>query len=386
MAEMINQIITFFEVPSSLLDTEHALVLLLLLYGLLTYRHKGLLKWTSVMILAGILLAVFTPFHKMDLLWPLITGLVVPPMLWEAAISVTKSGPLRRNWSVVIWAATLVLLILSLRFFSSLPVSNAILLAILAVTIVWYFRELDVERSYLSTLGQITLAVLLVEVDIAVVSIRQWVGTLFAGIAVGFAIGFIGITLFRKMRLGKWKNFFFFAWAYAAYLSGIVFHISAIATTLAAALVVAAYGYSIGLWFRQKDIPLPSNVPIFFYLLSGLWMLLGWQAHIVVNVSKLAGIPVALIVITVAIFIMQWVYPISVENQWSRIFQKETGVLFLLLGSIMLWPDHAYLTTISVEIALVAALLLIVILREAIKPLFELFGLHLSWPTDKTIK
>jgi hypothetical protein len=99
----------------SLLETEHALVMLLLLYGLLTYRGPNH-KWAPLVVLAGILLSVFTPVHQIELFWPVITGLVVPPLLWQAAVAVTRSGPLHRRWSLAVWSITLILSTLSLFF------------------------------------------------------------------------------------------------------------------------------------------------------------------------------------------------------------------------------------------------------------------------------
>ena len=381
MIKLFQDILSSAQTPSSLLETEHALVMLLLLYGLLIYRGKNY-RWVYPVILLGILLSIITPVHQIDLFWPVITGLVVPPLLWQGAVAVTKSGPLRRQWSLAVWALTLLLVAFSLRVFSAQPFSNALLLGMLVVSLVWFLRELYVERTYLSTLGKIALVVLLVEIDLAVLSLDFWLGTLISGVAVGIAVGFIGIFLFRKLKQFKWKNYFFFGWAYAAYLAGIVFETSAIATTLAAALVVATYGYSTGLWSSGKEIPVPSNTPIFFYLAAGVWLTLGWQAHTVVDLESLAGIPAVLAAITIGILINRKISPISSENRWLRLLRKETSVLLLLVGSLLLWPRQAFLTTISVEIALAAALFLIILLRSSIKPIFEFFDIQFSWPGE----
>jgi len=384
MTEILRTIFGSTLTPTGLLETEHGLVMILLLYGLLTYRGTRLSRWAQAVVAAGILLSIFTPVHQIELFWPVLTGLVVPPLLWQAAVAVTKSGPLRRGWSLVIWGIMLLLVVISLRAFSSLPVSNALLLGVLTVTLVWYFRELKAERTYLSTIGQVALAVLLVEIDLEVISLQFWVGTLLSGAAVGLGIGFAGIALYRRLRLPKLKNWFFFGWAYVAYLTGLVLGTSAIAATLAAALVVAAYGFSIGLWLRGSDIPLPARTPLFFYLTAGVWILLGWQTHTRVDTGSLPGILAALVVITAGILVLRRFLPNSSEDQhWSGLLRQETGILLLLFGSILFWPRQALLSTISVEIALAAALLLIILLRELLKPLFEVVGIELSWPTNR---
>jgi len=248
------------------------------------------------------------------------------------------------------------------------------------VTLVWYFREQGVERSYLSTIGLITLVVLLVEIDLALVSIRLWLGTLVSGASIGFVIGFLGVFIFRKLRQSKWKNAFFFLWAYIAYLVGLVFGTSVMATTMATALVVSTYGFSIGLWYGKKDVPVPSNFPIFFILSSVVWIMLGWQAHTVLNPTNFYGILPVLAVITASILVVRRLAPISEENRWVRLLQKEIGVFLLLIGAVIFWPQEAFLTTVSVEIALATALLLIFLMRVTISPIFDLLGIQLSWP------
>jgi hypothetical protein len=294
------------------------------------------------------------------------------------------SGPFRRNWSLVLWAVTLILITFALRFFSGLPVSNALLLGIMAVTLVWYFRELNVDRSYLSTIGLITLVVLLLEIDLALVSLQLWLGTLVSGLAIGIAIGFLGVSFFRRFKHNKKKisGIFFFIWAYSAYLVGLIFETSAITTTLAAALVVSTYGYSIGLWYNKEDIPVPSNSPMFFYLSAGIWLALGWQAHTVLDPMSLFGILPALVVISTTIFVSRKIVPISTKNSWAMLLRKLGSVLLLLFGAMLFWPKQAFLTTVSVEIAIGAAILLILLLRYSIKPIFEFIGVELSWPVN----
>jgi hypothetical protein len=383
MIDLLKDLLSGGLFGGDLLETEHALVMLLLLYGLLTYRGPRLMKWVPAAIVAGILLSVFTPIHQITLFWPIITALVVPPFLWQSAVAVTRSGPLRRNLSLAVWVVTLLLVALSLRLLSGLPFSNALLIGILAVTLVWYYRELNVERSYLSTIGLITLVLLLVEIDIAVLSVRYWLGTLASGLAVGIAMGFLGLEIYRRLRRQQFKGGFFIVWGYLAYLIGLALGTSAIAVTLAAALVVAAYGFSIGLWNKPEDIPVPANTPAFFFLAAGIWMILGWQAHTTPQFSILPGVLAALAAIAAAILVVgRSTLAGDGESRLMGLVRKETGVLLLLLGSIILWPAEAFVTTISVEMALLIAAFLIVLLRFVLVPLFDLLGIELSWPTE----
>lgn len=383
---MLNQIGTLLNSvisSGSPLETEHGLVMLLLLYGLLTYRGKRLTKWVPFVILGGITLSVLTPVHEISLFWPVITGVVVPPFLWQGAVAITKSGLLRNRLNLLIWVGTLSLVIFSLVQFSGLPFSNALLLGFLAMTLVWYLRELNADRTFLSTLGLIALVVLLVEVDLAVVSLRFWLRNLVSGTAIGFALGFIGIYVYRRqIKSQAMKDIFFFGWAYLTYLIGLAFGTSPVATTLAAALVVAIYGYSIGLWYTPKSIPVPANTPFFFYLASIVWITLGWQAHTSVDIAGVGGILAAMTVITIGVLIARRIAPISTENRGLRLLRKEIRVFLLLFGSVLFWPKQAFLSTVSVEIGLVAAVLLVILLRYAIHPIFDLMGIQLSWPSQ----
>ncbi|MDH3944768.1 MAG: hypothetical protein OEV06_11795 [Anaerolineae bacterium] len=382
MYQEISDLLFSHIIPSRLLEAEHALVMLLLLYALLIYRGDRLERWAPLVVVGGVLLSIFTPIHEIDLFWPVITGLSVPPLLWQAAVAVTKSGPLRQGRSLAVWGITLLLVTASLYAFSDLPFSNALLVGTLTITLVWTIRERKVERTYLSTLGQITLVVLLVEIDIEVVSLNTLVGTVISGLAIGFGMGFAGIYVFRRVVREQGKNAFFFLWAYLSYMAGLLFETSAIAATLAAALVTAVYGYSTGVWRRQEEIPTPANIPFFFYLAGAIWMLLGWQAHIEVETAHLWGIPVALAVIAVSILMARRVSPLNLDNRWPRLLRKELRALLLLTGAILLWPSQADLTTLEVEIALVSAAVLILLMRETIKPVFELLGRRVDWPSD----
>lgn len=382
MASILDFVKTFAAPSGSLLDTEHGLVMLLLLYGLLTYRGKQLARWVPVVIGLGIVLSLVTPIHQLELFWPVITGLVVPPFLWQGAVAITNSGWPRRWSSLLVWVVIVMLVAFSLVQFGGLPFSNALLFGLLVVTLVWYLRELHIDRTILSTLGMVALVVLLVEVDLEVISLRYWLGNLVSGLAVGVALGLVGISLYRKIKSHRWKQLFFFAWAYLAYLVGLLMGTSALATTLAAGLVVSTYGYSIGLWYSTKSIPVPSDTPFFFYLSALLWVLLGWQAHTQLDPSSFGGIAAVLVVIALGVIVVRWLAPVQVESRWLLLARKEVRVALLLFGGLLFWPREAFLTTISVEIALVAAVVLIVLLRYSLQPIFDMMGVQLSWPSQ----
>lgn len=380
MADYLISLMNWRQTTTGLLDTEHALIMLLVLFALLTFNQRPWSRLVPLIVLAGLALSVITPVHDIDLLWPVLSGVVVPPLMWGAALAVTRSGSLRRGRSLVIWLLVLAGVAASLFVVGQKPLGYSLLISIMAVTLIWTLRELTVERSYLSTLGLVALAILLLEIDVAVISPRSWMGTLIAGVAFGLAVGFISLSIYRRLPPPVWRGYFWIT-AYIAYLTGLVFGVSPIATTLATAIVVATYGYSTRLWPTPSDIPAPGQSLAFFTLASIVWLVLGWQAHIQPGATDLTGILAAMVVVTLGIIVIRNQVPLNQEKRWSRLVRKEIRVLLLLVGASFFWPLQADLTVLSVEIAILSAVLVIFLLRQSIKPIFDLFGIHLDWPS-----
>jgi cytochrome c oxidase subunit IV len=70
---------------NSTLALEHALIMLLLLVGLLSIQREQQ-RFVPWVILAGVALSLLTPIHTMQMAWPLISALVLPPLLWQVAV------------------------------------------------------------------------------------------------------------------------------------------------------------------------------------------------------------------------------------------------------------------------------------------------------------
>ena len=380
MMEFFRSLFSISLTTGSPMETEHGLVMLLLLCGLLTYQGNFLKRWPVLIITAGILLAVLTPVHQIDLFWPLISALIIPPFLWQGAVNVTKSGPIETGWMLVIWLGTFSITTASLTVLSELPLSNALLLSMLAVSLLWFIRELNIERSFLSTIGQITLVLLLAEIDIAMTSFPTWLGSLISGVSLGFLLGFLSILLYRRWYIKAWEIPYFFFWSYLSYGISLLLQVSPIASTLAAALIAAAYGYNTGLWQNDKEFPNLTSTPVFLIVSSGVWLLLGWQAEAIIIPGSLPGVPAALLILLAGVLITRKFYPRLEYDTWLRLLQKGINTLLLLTGGILLWPRQAYLTTFSVELALIGSVFLIFLIRETVRPIFDFIGIRLDWP------
>ncbi|MFV1859238.1 MAG: hypothetical protein ACC647_07795 [Anaerolineales bacterium] len=381
MIEFLEEFFGSALVPGDPLEAEHGLVMLLLLYGLLIYRgpHR---RWIPFVVFSGILLSIFTPIHQIRPFWPVVTALVVPPLLWQAAVNVSMTGSIRRGWGFAIWLSTFVLVVLTLWIVGSYPLPLDILIGALTLSLVWYFRERLSERTYLSTLGLIALAVLLVEVDLSLQNLQPRLGSLFSGLFIGIVLGFIAIRLSRQARIMQYAGIFFLGWAYVSYLMGLLVGTSAIASTLAASLVVTTYGFSVGLWNRESVIPQPGNTTAFFLIATGVWLMLGWQAHTTVEAVELLVIPTVILVITLGILLTRRFAPVQVEGRWPRLVRKEVGVILLLLGTLLFWPAEASLSMLELGISLIAGVLLIVLVRVTIRALVDTIGVSPRWPAD----
>ena len=70
------------QMVGSPLDLQHALIMLLLLVGLLSIRgkYRRCVPWVIV---GGVALSMFTPTHIIEPAWPIISALVLPPLLWQ---------------------------------------------------------------------------------------------------------------------------------------------------------------------------------------------------------------------------------------------------------------------------------------------------------------
>ena len=120
----------------STLALEHALIMLLLLVGLLSIQRE---QWRFVpwVILAGVALSLLTPIHALQMAWPLISALVLPPLLWQVAVRLAVIE------SEFTWRAGLAWLLVTLLFGLAMGVgagvspSSALLLGILATSLIW---------------------------------------------------------------------------------------------------------------------------------------------------------------------------------------------------------------------------------------------------------
>ena len=175
-------------VTSNPLDVEHALTLLLLLVGLLSIEGKQR-RFVPWVILAGIIIALATPTHTIDPIWPVLTAILVPILMWHVALRMATA---RFVW---VWRRGLVWLLIAMMFGAALyigsnqDIGSTLLLCVVAVSLIWQVREQSSERTYLGAFGLLAVALLLAEVDLTLHSIGTWLSALLLGRLLAFIDG-----------------------------------------------------------------------------------------------------------------------------------------------------------------------------------------------------
>ena len=352
--------------------------MLLLLVGLLSIQREQQ-RFVPWVILAGVALSLLTPIHTMQMAWPLISALVLPPLMWQVAVrlAVVES---KFTWQAgLAWLLTALLFGLALGVGAGVPPTSALLLGILATSLMWQVRERATGSTELGVFGQLALAILLVEVDVTLYPQAEFWGSLFAGVTLGLILGYVGVRVALRLPGGDARNYFCIGLAYFAYLAGVLIGASAVVTTTMTGLMVAVYGYNVGLWPSSEEFPAPLNRFGVFVLMAGAFLLLGWQAHVPLTVTRIAGIGLGLVAATIGILIGRWLVPLPEEATLplsQALFRKERKVALLMLGTFLLWPQGAVLELWPLAWALLWALVTMFGLRIMPYLVFDLFEIE----------
>jgi hypothetical protein len=368
------------QVAGSALALDHALVMLLLLVGLLSIQRQQR-RYVPWVVLAGVALSLLTPVHTLELAWPIVSALVLPPLLWQIAVRMALLKPAFTLRAGLAWLLTALLVGLALVVGARVPPASALLLGILAASLMWRVREHVAESTDLGAFGQLALALLLAEVDITLHPLGPFLGSLFAGAVLGLVLGYIGVQVAFRLPEGNARDFFCLGLAYLAYLAGALIGGSGVVTAATMALMMAVYGYQVDLWPEPTALPSPLNRPAIFWLTAGTFLFLGWQAHMTLTVNRTIGIVLGLVAAAVGVLVGRWLAPLPEEGTQSlpqALLKKEGKVALLLLGTLLLWPVEAVLEPGSLAVALLAALVTIFILRTILYPVLDLLGIEMQ--------
>jgi len=114
--------------------------------------------------------------------------------------------------------------------------------------------------------------------------------SLFVGAGFGLVLGYIGVRVAFRLPVGEPRNLFCLGLAYLAYLVGAMPGASGVVTATMTALMIAVYGYHVGLWPTIAALPAPLNRRGIFLVMTGTLLLLGWQAHVPLAVPHVEGL------------------------------------------------------------------------------------------------
>jgi hypothetical protein len=119
--------------------------------------------------------------------------------------------------------------------------------------------------------------------------------------------------------------------------------------------------------------------------MAGTWLLLGWQAHVPLTAVHITSIVLVLVAAAFGVLVGRWLDPMpenSVQPLPQALLRKQGKVFLLLLGVLLLWPQEAVLTFFPLAVALLAALVIIIILRIVIYQVLDMAGIELRWPGE----
>lgn len=366
----------------SALALEHALIMLLLLVELLSSQReqRRSVFWLA---LASVALSLLPSIYAIAMSWPLLSALVLPPLLWQVAMRFASAQPAFSWKALLIWLLMAVLIGLALHIGGRWSLAGALLLGALAAALIWQVRAWVSGNTDLGALSQLALALLLADVDLTLRPIQPFLGSLFSGAALGIGLGSIGVRVALRVSMGKLRNRFCLGLAYAAYLLGAVPGASGVALATMTALTVAIYGYHVGLWPTRTALPMPLSHPRMVLLMAGVLLLLGWQADVSLTWDRATGIGLGLLAAALGVLAGHWLIPMpgaAGRSDFQMLLLMEGRVFLLLLSTLLLWPQEAVLEPEPFGVALLAALVLLALLHTALKAVFELLGIELQSP------
>lgn len=147
---------------------------------------------------------------------------------------------------------------------------------------------------------------------------------------------------------------------------------------------MAIYGSHAGLWPTLTALPVVLNHRGLILLMVGVLLVLGWQAHVPMTSDRAIATGLGLGAAGLGLLLRSWLVPLPGEETrptLSILLRTEGKVFLLLFSTLWLWPPEAVLAPGALALALLAALIIVGILRAIHSSVFDLLG---SEPQSKT--
>jgi len=338
-----------------MIEFEHTIFILLLLSGVLNSKPPQQ-RWAAVIIMIGVLLVFIPPAHTLDIPWDLVLGLVLPLLLWQNIRRIINAD--WRGWkSVALWGITMLVLGSALWFGGALNWTGALLLGMIAASMIWRASEPESGTSYMSQVGPLTLVFLLTEVEVAIQAPDHYMGGIFSGAFFGVVTALFGLYLVRKVspRLHSWIGV---GQVYFAYWFSYISGASAVAAALVSVMMFMWLNQHYKLGFHEKKPPAPLNTWPGFVLILTLFLVLGWQAHQPVS----SFIAFEVIVGTLIGLVVSWLgcrWEIPAFQKQKSFWVMALRIAALLLPALLIWPRDMLQTPLQLTVAIGVSILVI---------------------------
>jgi hypothetical protein len=356
---------------------EHALLILLLLSGLLS-SPSAQHRWMPWAVLASIGLSLFAPLYRIDIAWPLLAALVLPPLLWQLAARLATVHAMPHWRELAAWVLTAGFVGCAMYAGGWMSFAGGLLLGIVTASQVWQARQDTAAMSELGSFAPLALAIVLTEIDLTLYPLRPLLRSLIASGGLGLIFGYIAVRIALRFPAGAARSRTCLLLSYAAYLIGSILGASGVMLTLVTVLVLSIYGSYAGLWSTSTTLPIILSYRGVFVLMVGVLLVLGWQIHAPVTTERVLTSGLGLAAAGLGVAFSYWLASgtkVDLHTSVPTFFQTARQAALLLLGTLWLWPSEAVLAPGPLALALLAALIIVGLMRAIRRTVFDLIGI-----------
>lgn len=248
----------------------------------------------------------------------------------------------------------MVIIAAALWFGGAVNLPGALLLGIIAASMIWRASESESKSSYMSQIGPIAIVFLLIEVEAAIQSPNRYLGGIFSGMFYGLLLAAIALFLIRKLS-PRWHSWIGMGQVYLAYWLAYSAGVSAVSAALVSVLVYIWLNRYFKLGLHELPPPAPLNSWPGFIAILGLFLLLGWESHQPVTDLILGEV----LFVTVVGLLVTWLgirWEIPAFQSKRPIWLTGVRISALLLPTLLIWPrdliDEPLLLAVAIGISI----------------------------------
>jgi hypothetical protein len=338
-----------------MIEFEHNLFIVLLLAAILNAKPPRP-RWAALGVLVGVLLIFIPPSHPLLLPWNIILGLSLPLLLWQNVSRITNAD-WRGPKSFILWMVAMTLIAAALWLGGALQWPGALLLGMVAASIIWRAGESEFEASYMSQVGPVAIIFLLIEVEAALQSPDQYIGGIFSGMFFGAVFALLGLSIIRRLP-EKWHSLIGVGQVYIAYWLSFTTGVSAVSAAFVSVLIYFWLNRFFKLGLHEKAPPAPLNTWPGFIGIVGLFLLLGWEGHQSISTLILIEVLIGSFVgLAITWLGRRWMIPAFEADK--SIWFTAIRVFILIFTTLLIWPRDLIRSPIQLAVAIGIAVIVI---------------------------